>query len=61
MIKMERACELIRQRRYRIYEISHKVGFDNAYYFTRVFHRHTGLSPSEYRKREGERENLPNL
>jgi two-component system response regulator YesN len=51
MIKMERACELIRQRRYRIYEISYKVGFDNAYYFTRVFHRHVGLSPSEYQKR----------
>jgi two-component system response regulator YesN len=52
MIKTERACELIRQKRYRIYEISYKVGFDNAYYFTRVFRRHTGLSPSEYQKRE---------
>jgi two-component system response regulator YesN len=61
MIKMERACELIRQKRYRIYEISHKVGFDNAFYFTRVFRRHTGLSPSEYRKREEERKDPPNL
>jgi two-component system response regulator YesN len=51
MIKVERACELIRQKKYRIYEISYKVGFDNAYYFTRVFHRHIGLSPSEYQKR----------
>jgi two-component system response regulator YesN len=50
LIKMERACELLRQRKYRIYEISYKVGFDNAYYFTRVFHRHMGLSPSEYKK-----------
>jgi two-component system response regulator YesN len=50
LIKMERACELIRQKKYRICEISYKVGFDNAYYFTRVFHRHIGLSPSEYKK-----------
>jgi two-component system response regulator YesN len=51
LIKMERACELIHQRKYRIYEISYKVGFDNTCYFTRVFRRHIGLSPSEYLKR----------
>jgi two-component system response regulator YesN len=48
---MELACELIRQKKYRIYEISYKVGFENAYYFTRVFRRHIGLSPSEYKKK----------
>jgi two-component system response regulator YesN len=57
MIKMERACELICQRKYRIYEVSYKVGFNNAYYFTRVFRRHIGLSPSEYQKKGGKRGN----
>jgi AraC-like DNA-binding protein len=28
------------------------LGFENAYYFTRVFRRYTGLSPSEYQKKE---------
>ncbi|MDR1637127.1 MAG: response regulator [Treponema sp.] len=48
--KVEKACELIRRGKYRIYEISCMLGFENAYYFTRVFHRHTGLSPTEYQK-----------
>lgn len=52
MIKTERACALLRQGKYRIYEISYMLGFENAYYFTRVFRRHTGLSPSEYQKKE---------
>ncbi|MDR2535803.1 MAG: response regulator [Treponema sp.] len=53
MIKTERACTLIRQGKYKIYEISYMLGFENAYYFTRVFRRHTGFSPSEYQKKSG--------
>lgn len=49
-VKMERACELIREGRYRIYEISYRLGFENAYYFSRVFKRHVGMTPTEYRK-----------
>lgn len=52
MIKIERACTLLRQGKHRIYEISYMLGFENAYYFTRIFRRHTGLSPSEFQKRE---------
>lgn len=36
-VKMERACELIREGRYRIYEISDMLSFENAYYFSQVF------------------------
>jgi two-component system response regulator YesN len=49
--KIDLACELLRENKYRINEISYKVGFDNAFYFTRVFHRRTGLTPSEYQAR----------
>lgn len=55
-VKMERACELIREGRYRIYEISYRMGFENAYYFSRVFKRHIGMTPSEYRKSLGREE-----
>jgi AraC-like DNA-binding protein len=51
MIKIERACALLRQGKYRIYEISYMLGFENAYYFTRVFRRYAGVSPSEYQKK----------
>ncbi len=47
-IKMDRACELIREGKHRIYEISYMLSFENAYYFTRVFKRHMGMTPKEY-------------
>ena len=49
--KTKRACALICEGRYRIYEISYMLGFENAYYFTKVFKRHTGFTPTEYQRR----------
>lgn len=49
--KCRRACELIQQGQHRIYEISYMLGFENAYYFSRVFKRHVGVTPTEYQKR----------
>ncbi len=34
-----------------ISEISASVGYDNALYFSRVFKKYTGFSPSEYKKK----------
>ncbi len=50
-VKMERACELIREGRYRIYEISDMLSFENAYYFSQVFKRHIGMTPTGYQKK----------
>lgn len=49
--KMERACEMLRTGDYRIYEISYRLGFENAYYFTRVFKRFIGMKPTEYQRK----------
>jgi YesN/AraC family two-component response regulator len=49
-VKIEKACELIRLGKYRMYEISRILGFENSYYFTRVFRRQAGVSPTEYQK-----------
>ena len=46
--KMEYACRLIREQKYLIYEISYRLGFNNAYYFTKTFKRYTGMTPMEY-------------
>lgn len=35
----------------RVNQICHKVGFDDSYYFSRVFSRTMGMSPREYRER----------
>lgn len=49
--KIDRACELIAEQKYLISEISYRLGFENAYYFTKVFRRCTGMTPSEWEKK----------
>lgn len=40
-----------RATEYNVTEISNIVGYDNPLYFSRIFKRMKGLSPTEYRKR----------
>ena len=47
--KIDRACELIRENKYQINRISSLLGFENAVYFSRIFKRFTGTTPSEYK------------
>lgn len=48
--KVEYACKLIQEKKYRINEISYRLSFENAYYFARVFKKYMGMTPSEYEK-----------
>lgn len=52
-VRMDKAVELIALGQYKTYEISELVGYKNSKYFSRVFRQHTGMSPSEYGKRQG--------
>ncbi len=49
-LKFERAKELIAFSDLNISEIALQLGYDNPLYFSRHFKKHTGMSPSEYRK-----------
>lgn len=49
-LRMTNAKNLLENTTYNISEIANLVGYDNALYFSRIFSRHTGLSPTEYRK-----------
>lgn len=51
--RINRACSLLRQTDRRITEIAFDVGFNDSNYFTRQFRKSTGLSPREYRLRQG--------
>ncbi len=51
-IRFKQACELMRQGKYSISEISYKVGFSTPSYFTASFKRHFGVLPTEYMKRQ---------
>ena len=50
-IKLEKAKELLAFSSMNISEIAENVGYDNALYFSRLFRKNTGFSPSEYRKK----------
>ena len=45
------AKELMASTDLKVYEISDKVGFDSAFYFSKVFKKLAGVSPREYMQR----------
>ncbi len=47
-VKVDKAITLMRQRPYKIYEICNELGFDNSYYFSRVFKKQTGKTLSSF-------------
>ncbi|MGB0468436.1 MAG: AraC family ligand binding domain-containing protein [Pontibacterium sp.] len=48
-LKIERACHLLDTTRNSISEIAFAVGYEDAYYFSRIFKKSMGVSPSQYR------------
>lgn len=49
-LRMSNAQSLLDNEEYSISEIAQLVGYDNPLYFSRLFHKHLGVSPSDYRK-----------
>lgn len=49
-LRIQRAKELLRDDRLSIQEIAEIVGYNDYFYFTKVFKRVEGISPSKYRK-----------
>lgn len=54
--RIEQAMLLLRTTNEKVYEIGYRVGYEDKYYFNRIFKRMTGMSPGEYRNQERERE-----
>ncbi|MGB2131257.1 MAG: AraC family ligand binding domain-containing protein [Marinobacterium sp.] len=48
-LKIERACHLLDVTNKGIKEIAWAVGYEDAYYFSRIFRKMMGISPSRYR------------
>lgn len=51
IVKMERAKKLIADERLKTYEVAELLGFKDIEYFSRLFKKHWGLSPTEYRQK----------
>lgn len=51
-LKMERARKYLLRTNLKVKEIGAKLGYDDQYYFSRIFRKHVGFSPANYRKEE---------
>ena len=49
-LKLEKSCQLIREQKYSISEISLMLGFNSIHYFSRAFTHKYNMAPSEYSK-----------
>lgn len=49
-LRIQKACQLLDFTDMKINQISPKVGFEDALYFTRIFKKNIGMSPKEYRE-----------
>jgi AraC family L-rhamnose operon transcriptional activator RhaR/AraC family L-rhamnose operon regulatory protein RhaS len=51
--RINRACHLLRHTDRRVTEVAFDVGFNDSNYFSRQFRKIAGLSPRDYRLRNG--------
>ena len=52
--RIERSKELLATTDAGIFEISNSVGYDDQFYFCRIFKKSVGITPSEYRIRQAQ-------
>jgi AraC-like DNA-binding protein len=48
-LKMQKACQLLDMDESRIKEVAHNLGYEDQYYFSRLFKKYMGISPEQYR------------
>jgi len=51
---VERAKELLSGSDMMAYEVAEAVGIPDARYFSSIFKRHAGRTPSDYRRKRGD-------
>lgn len=49
-LKMKEACKMLRLSDVHIYEVAQKLGYKDQYYFSRIFKKVVGISPSGYKQ-----------
>ena len=49
-LKIEYACKLLKETDLKMNQICYKIGIEDPFYFSRMFSKAKGMSPTEYRK-----------
>ncbi len=49
-IRMEKAKGLLEASNMKSYEVALAVGYNDPHYFSSIFKKHTGMTPTEYAK-----------
>lgn len=52
-MKLEKSCQMLREKKYTVSEIALKLGYSSIHYFSNAFSQKYHISPSEYAKRIG--------
>lgn len=52
MLRIQRAKELLRESNLPLYEVASRVGYESDLAFTKTFKKHTGTTPTRYRKQD---------
>ncbi len=47
-VKLSSAKQMLDTGKYKVYEVADELGFNNSHYFSTLFKKFTGLTPSEY-------------
>ena len=52
VIRLKKAARLLREKHYRISEVSYMVGFSSPSYFTKCFQKQFGVLPTDFRNKQ---------
>lgn len=55
-LRLQKACELIEDSNQTVQSIAYELGFNDPFYFGRIFKKFIGVSPSQYRREILERQ-----
>lgn len=56
LIRLKKAAELLREKEYKINEISYIVGFSSSSYFSKCFYKQFGVLPKDFTRKENAKE-----
>ena len=52
-VRIRKSKDLLKDYRYKIYEVAEMVGFKSQVHFAIVFNKYVGMAPKDYRKEIG--------